>query len=96
MTGKPLFVPLKTEYFRAFERGEKTIEYRIHGPRWSHDTCSPGRPVVLSHGYSGRRLRGRVRMARVIPASAAPRAVFDVWPHLGPRDEICAISIDLA
>lgn len=63
---KPLFVPLKTEYFRAFERGEKQEEYRVHGPRWNRTTCTPGRPAVLSHGYSGARLERVVHSTRLI------------------------------
>ena len=58
---KPLFIPLKTEFFEAFERGEKTVEYRPYGPRWNERTCAVGREVVLSHGYgTRRRLRGVV------------------------------------
>ena len=57
----PLFVPLKRRYFEAFERGEKTEEFRVYGPRWNERTCEIGRPVVLSLGYCvARRLRGRV------------------------------------
>ena len=33
---KPLFIPLKAEFFNAFERGEKTAEYRVYGPRWTN------------------------------------------------------------
>lgn len=58
---KPLFIPLKREFFAAFERGEKDTEYRIYGPRWNEVTCAIGREVVLSCGYGKhRRLRGRV------------------------------------
>lgn len=57
---KPLFIPLKREWFEAFERGEKTEEYRPAGVRWNHETCRIGRRVVLSFGYSGRRLYGTV------------------------------------
>lgn len=57
----PLFIPLKTEYFEAFERGEKTDELRLYGPRWNERTCPPGRAVVLSKGYGKKsRLRGRI------------------------------------
>jgi hypothetical protein len=60
-TEKPLFIPLKREFFEAFERGEKTEEYRPMGPRWNHETCRHGREVVLSLGYGkGRRLRGKI------------------------------------
>jgi len=53
---KPLFIPLKAEYFDAFERGEKHTEYRRRGPRWNAETCFIGRPVILSRGY-GRQKR---------------------------------------
>ena len=60
-TGSALFIPLKREYFEAFERGEKEFEYREYGPRWNERTCRLGRPVVLSMGYGkARRLRGVV------------------------------------
>ena len=48
---KPLFIPLKTEYFEAFKAGTKDTEYRRHGQRWNEDVCQVGRPVVLSKGY---------------------------------------------
>lgn len=58
---RPLFIPLKREFFEAFERGEKTEEYRVLGPRWNASTCRPGRSVILSLGYGKtRRLRGMV------------------------------------
>jgi len=60
-SGSALFIPLKREYFEAFERGEKEFEYREYGPRWNERTCRIGRPVVLSMGYGkARRLRGVV------------------------------------
>lgn len=48
---KPLFVPLKTEHYEAFERGIKKYEYRLYGPRWNEKTCRIGRAVTLSKGY---------------------------------------------
>lgn len=58
---KPLFIPLKTEYFEAFRAGTKTVEYRPYGTRWNEGTCPPGREVVLSRGYGTlHRLRGRI------------------------------------
>lgn len=69
MTTKPLFIPLKREFFEAFASGKKTIEYRKLGPRWNEKTCRPGRAVVLSLGYGkARRLRGVVTWIEVIPA----------------------------
>lgn len=58
---KPLFIPLKTAYFEAFEAGTKDTEFRPYGPRWNERTCAIERKVVLSHGYGKqRRLHGVV------------------------------------
>lgn len=55
----PLFIPLKTEFYEAFERGDKRSELRLYGPRWNEKTCPPGRLVTLSKGYGKKhRLRG--------------------------------------
>ena len=86
---KPLFVPLKTRYFRAFEDGTKTTEYRRYGPRWNERTARIGRPVTLSHGYSGARLYARVRAARAIQGSTLP----DASPYL-PTDMLLAIELE--
>ena len=49
---KPLFIPLKTEYYEKFERGEKTKEFRRGSDkRWSAKHCYEGRAAVLSKGY---------------------------------------------
>ena len=56
---KPLFIPLRKEFFEAFERGEKMVEYRLYGKRWNGDSCKLGRAVVISCGYGKhRRLDG--------------------------------------
>lgn len=58
---KPLFIPLKGEYFDAFANGTKRVEYRLHGPRWNSSVCVVGRPVILSRGYGkARRLKGKI------------------------------------
>ncbi|AHF91608.1 RNA-binding protein [Opitutaceae bacterium TAV5] len=58
---KPLFIPLKREFFEAFKRGEKRNEYRIYGPCWNERTCRISRAVVLSLGYGKQhRLKGRI------------------------------------
>jgi|SRR6185369_7112981 len=58
---KPLFIPLKTEYFEAFQNGTKSEELRLYGPRWNERTCALGREVILSKGYGKKsRLRGRI------------------------------------
>lgn len=68
---KPLFIPLKKEYFGQFNAGKKTEEYRPYGPRWNEKTCPKGRDVVLSLGYSRhRRLYGMVTGFRVEENSA--------------------------
>jgi len=51
---KPLFIPLKGEYYDQFVSGEKTDELRLYGKRWNEITCIEGRPVLLSRGYSAK------------------------------------------
>lgn len=61
MAEKPLFIPLKGEFYDQFATGQKDTEYRPYGPRWNFRTCPPGREVVLSRGYGkAHRLRGTV------------------------------------
>lgn len=55
---KPLFIPLKTEYFNAFKDGTKTYEFRV-GAKWNERNCRVGRAVILSKGYGkNERLNG--------------------------------------
>jgi hypothetical protein len=59
---RPLFIPLKTEFFNAFVGGHKSEELRVYGPRWNEKTCAFGRDVVLSKGYGKQaRLKGSIR-----------------------------------
>lgn len=81
MTEKPLFIPLRTEYFRQFESGEKTTEYRAYGPRWNEDTCRIGRLATISHGYSGARLARQVIGFAMIPWHEASAAARKIYPH---------------
>jgi len=48
---RPLFVPLKSEFYEAFASGIKSEELRRYGPRWNERTCRVGRAVLLSKGY---------------------------------------------
>lgn len=48
---KPLFIALKSEYFKQFKSGHKHAEYRLYGKRWNENTCRIGRKVTLSNGY---------------------------------------------
>lgn len=58
---KPLFIPLKGEFYDQFVKGQKDTEYRPYGPRWNENTCASGREVVLSRGYGkAHRLQGTV------------------------------------
>lgn len=90
---RPLFVPLKTEHFRAFACGEKQTEYRAYGPRWNERTCIPGRPVTLSHGYSGARIDAVVSGFRIVPRSRAPATAQALYPV---AERIAAISVDIS
>lgn len=77
---KPLFIPLRTEWFRKFEDGSKTAEYRAYGPRWNERTCYRGRKAVLSHGYSGARLERVVMDFEKLPRSMVPDAALAIYP----------------
>lgn len=77
---KPLFIPLKTEFFEAFENGTKDTEYRRYGNRWNEHTCKVGREVVLSHGYGKkRRLRGVVVAHEAVYAAFLPDDARNTW-----------------
>jgi len=56
----PLFIPLKAVYFEQFKAGTKTTEYRRRSKVWCIENCPVGRPVILSRGYSGERLTGKI------------------------------------
>lgn len=78
---KPLFIPLKSEWFDAFASGKKKTEYRRLGGPWNAKTCSVGRTVVLSRGYGKQaRLRGRIIAFRGIPRSKAPLGARALYP----------------
>lgn len=53
-----LFVPLKSEFFDSFERGEKKWELRGINSRFNTDRVEPGREVELRKGYNGKSLWG--------------------------------------
>lgn len=81
MTEKPLFIPLRTEWFEKFEAGEKDTEYRAYGPRWNERTCRVGREATLSHGYNGRRLKRRVAGFAKVPRMEATFAARQIFPE---------------
>lgn len=92
---KPLFIPLCREWFERFERGEKTTEYRVYGPRWNERTCRIGRPVVLSMGYGkARRLHGKITRFCSVEFEHLPDEVADFF-HALDFDIYAAISVKL-
>jgi hypothetical protein len=92
---KPLFIPLKREFFDAFERGEKTVEYRPYGVRWNERTCEVGRPVMLSNGYGNhRRLKGHVVQFAKSTAASKTKSWESCY---GPGEcEVACIHIEVA
>jgi hypothetical protein len=80
MAEKDLFIPLRTEWFRQFEAGAKRHEYRAYGPRWNEKTCRVGRRATISHGYSGKRLRGTVNSFEVLSHAEAPAEAQAIYP----------------
>jgi hypothetical protein len=84
-TVKPLFIPLKGEFYDQFAKGQKDTEYRPYGPRWNEDTCPVGREVVLSRGYGkAHRLRGTVThftLSKVITQTRLWRSIYGTKHH---------------
>jgi hypothetical protein len=87
---KPLFIPLRTQWFREFEAGTKDTEYRAYGPRWNERTCRIGRKATVSHGYSGKRLERVVASFEMMSWSHAPKVAQDIYPY---ADFIAAIHL---
>jgi hypothetical protein len=78
---KSLFIPLRTQWFRMFEAGTKTTEYRAYGDRWNERTCRLGRPATVSHGYSGARLQMRVVGFKKLLQTDAPDVAKEIFPE---------------
>jgi len=95
---KPLFIPLKKEYYEAFADGSKTEELRRYGVRWNENNCSIGRAVILSKGYGkDARMSGLIRRFKKLHGTTfrstdkvAIQTIYetlDIW--------IACISIDV-
>ena len=81
MSEKPLFIPLRREWFEKIETGEKAVEYRAYGPRWNENTCRLGRKVTLSLGYGvKRRLSKSVAWFAVLNWDKAPPEAKAIYP----------------
>jgi hypothetical protein len=78
---KPLFIPLRTQWFRMFETGTKNIEYRDYGKGWNERTCRIGRAARLSHGYSGARIEKHVVGFKKLSRFEAPEAATQIYPN---------------
>ena len=96
---KPLFIPLKTEFYLQFKSGEKKVEYRINGPRWNERTCKVGRPVILSRGYGkADRINGTITGFRCVQAKSSSCS-YDIlkscYPDLQDYFYIAEIDIEI-
>ena len=81
LASKPLFIPLKKEFFEAFLSGEKTVEYRVYGARWNEKVCFPGREAILSCRYGkNRRIKGIVKSLEKKPFSELQPDVLRLFP----------------
>lgn len=98
---RPLFIPLKAEYFHEFATGMKDTEYRLYGPRWNERTCQPGRAVTLSLGYGTRnRLSGVIEAFIADPLSCLDghtmRALIALFGELPWHRRIACIKVRLS
>lgn len=86
---KPLFIPLRRQFFEEFERGDKHFEYRVAGPRWNKKTCWIGRAVTLSLGYGkNRRLRGEITSFSITPTPCKTATWKEIYGERGPAAKI--------
>ena len=90
---KPVFIPLKREYYEAFERAEKDEEYRPLGPRWNPTVCRIGRRVTLSCGYGKKeRMHGTIISFRV---EYLPHQRLKGWAECYPMSNAPAACIGI-
>lgn len=99
MSNKPVFIPLKGQYYDAFISGDKVEELRLYGPRWNEKTCYIGRPVLLSRGYGkAHRANGVIAGFRRQNANTFGRgykkAVMDVYGTLNKEMAVIYIKVD--
>lgn len=97
---KPMFIPLKAEYYDAFLDGSKRYEYRLYGRGWNERVCRPGRAVTLSRGYGKQnRAGGRIRNFSAISFYDLPtrwrRALLLCYGRKAGRSTIAKVEIDL-
>ena len=90
---KPLFCPLKKQYFNQFKDGTKSTEYRGYGRQWTERTVIIGRPITLSCGYNGERIHGIISSLDIISIGESPVVAQELYS--GRYDKICAISITI-
>lgn len=91
-----MFLPLKSVYFEAFVSGTKTTERRMYGVRWNEKTCTPGRQITISRGYSGDRITGTVAaFRRTWGTKLAPDVQAEILKCYGSA-EIWVAEIDVS
>lgn len=91
---KPLFCPVTKYYFNEYFIGNKTVEYRLYGPRWNEITCVPGRRIIVSEGYSGRRLYGFIGGFRFSELGMI-EGMKDLYPGVPANKRIICIMLEL-
>lgn len=87
-----MFIPLRKKYFEQFAARKKTEEFRLYGKRWNERVCVPRRNVVLSCGYSGRRLNGTITAFSVRRADEVPE-MREIYPDIADDAMVACISI---
>ena len=95
---KPMFIPLKTEFYEMFESEEKNTEYRLYGPRWNEKICHVNREVIISKGYGKRnRMKGKITCfdkvhARMLGLSVMT-AIEECYGYAALDKQIACITI---
>ncbi|WP_319761898.1 hypothetical protein [Maridesulfovibrio sp.] len=92
---RPLFIPLKKEYFEQYKNGTKKYELRKPERQFQLKYLTPGRDVTLSCGYSGDRLYTKIGGAELWHSGdlgkADRKACLDCF---GQHGEVVKINFD--
>ena len=92
---KPLFCPLRKEYYLQFKSGLKTTEYRAYGRGWNEKTCAIGRLINLSLGYNGERLLAEIKNISIVDIADAPQVAIDLYAHRASKIICIDVNLDI-
>lgn len=80
---KPLFIPLKREFFEAFKDGTKTWELRGINNNFNEKTVVLERKTILALGYTKTRIEGKISNIVLMDAGNEIKQIA-IWNNIIP------------